>query len=155
MQKKKGWPLQLPATISGLVPLVFSTVKGNNAVHPAPRQQRTDWSSDHSSDEEDEGPSEQLVAAAMSLLHDSTLAGSDGIRDKERQHEPPRNWDTFVQRQLASTSTAATSSKLLAMHDAVPSASARMVYASQVRLYGVLQVRCGLLQHTMYWHITM
>lgn len=149
-QKKKSWPQQLPATMSGLVPFASNTTKGSNVVHPAPRQQHTDWSSDHSSDEEeDQGPSEQLIAAAIYLLQDATLAGTDGVCDQEQQLEPPRNWDTFVQRQLADTFTAAPSSKLLAMHNAVPSASARMVYASQVRLSGVLQGRCGLLRCTM------
>ena len=128
---------QPPAKISGLLPYLPSRAQGSNAVHPAPKQQQTEWSdSDYSSDEEAEAASEQLVAAAMFLLQDSSLArGSAHDAKQLSRPAPARDWDRFVQQQLAHRPVAATSSRLLAMRNAVPSASARLVYASQVN-YG-------------------
>lgn len=135
VERTKSMPHPPPARISGLLPskaqleAPFSHAKGRNAIHPAPM---IDWhSSDHSSDEDDQGPSQQLMAAAISLLQDPTLARADTPR-RQATPNPPRDWDAFVQQQIAVKVRAATSSKLLAMRNAVPNLSSRMVFASQV-----------------------
>ena len=128
-----------PLTVlSGLRPSRVSSVKGSNAVHPVTNQQHIDWSdSEQGSDEEEQGPPELLVVAAMFLLQYSSLAmTTDHYAEKPRSSDclkPACNWDAFVQQQLnAKTITAAPSSKLLAMRTIVPSPSAQMVFASQV-----------------------
>ena len=140
--RTKSLSQPLTTRISGVVPTwaqpetqhlpLRNGGKGRNVVHPAPSQHRTDWhSSDHSSNEEEQEPSDQLVAAAMFLLHDSTLAGAAGAQQQATRWAL-RNWDDLVQQHIAAGVRAAASSKLLAMHRAVPSASSRMVFASQV-----------------------
>lgn len=136
-------PSPLPTRISGLLPtwaeqqapflVVPGGGKGRNAVHPVPVRHMSQWrSSDSSSDEEEQQePSEQLLAAAMFLLHDPTLAVATNA-GWDPPPQPPRNWDSLVQQQVAANFRAAASSKLLAMRNAVPSASSRMVFASQV-----------------------
>ena len=107
------------------------------AVHPIPTWRRTDSSSDLSREDEDEqDPAEDLVAAAMYLLQDSTLAGDTSVprAEQQKQRQPLRDWEGFVQKQLLqSQASVAASAKLLAMRNAVPSHSARLVFASQVR----------------------
>lgn len=143
VERTKSMPQPLTTRISGVVPMwaqpeapfspLRSSGKGRNAVHPAPSQHMTHWhSSDHSSDEEEQAPYEQLVAAAMFLLHDKTLAGATGA-EQQATPQPPRNWDDLVQQHISAGVRAAASSKLLAMRNAVPSVSSRMVFASQVR----------------------
>ena len=137
VDRTKTMPHAPPTKISGLRPTGLDAVppfvpraKGRNSTHPAPI---VDWhSSDHSSDEEEQGPSQQLVAAAMFLLHDPTLAGPD-TPGQQATPSPPRDWEAFVQQLITVKIRAATSSKLLAMRKAVPSPSSRMVFASQVR----------------------
>lgn len=142
VQRTKRVSQPLTTRISGVVPTwaqqetqhspLRNGGKSRNAVYPAPLQHMADWhSSDHSSNEEGQEPSEQLVAAAMFLLHDSTLAGAVGA-EQQATPRPLRNWDDLVQQHFAAGVRAATSSKLLAMRNAVPSASSRMVFASQV-----------------------
>ena len=143
VERTKSVPQPLTTRISGVVPTwaqpktpfsrVRSSGKGRNAVHPVPSQRMTDWhSSDHSSAEEEQAPSARLVAAAMFLLHDKTLAGAAG-EEQQATPQPPRNWDDLVQQHISAGLRTAASSKLLAMRNAVPSASSRMVFASQVR----------------------
>ena len=133
--RTRSIPEQPPVKISGLLPYTPSGAKGSNAVHPAPGQQHADWSfsRDHSSDDEDEVAPQQLVAAAMFLLQDSSLAGASAHDAKQLgTPAPARDWDQFVQQHLDRKGRAAASAKLLAMRNAAPSASARLVYASQV-----------------------
>ena len=142
VERTKSVPHQPTTRISGLMPRQAQLeappggAKGKNVIHPAPSRHMTDWrSSDHSSDEEQDGeqeePSQKLVAAAMFLLHDSTLAGAAGA-GWQATPLPLRNWDDFVQQQIGVNVRAAASSKLLATRNAVPSHSSRMVFASQV-----------------------
>jgi len=106
------------------------------AVHPIPTWRRTDSSSDLSGEEDDEQePPEDLVAAAMYLLQDSMLAGDIAVpkAEQQKQKQPLRDWGEFVQKQLQTQASVVAASKLLAMRNAVPSHSARLVFASQVR----------------------
>ena len=143
VERTKSGPQPLTTRISGVVPAwaehdtpfppLRSSGKGRNAVRPEPSQHMVDChSSDHSSNDGEQGPSEQLVAAAMCLLHDPTLAGAAGA-EQQAPPRPHRNWDDFVQQHIFLSVKAAASSKLLAMRNAVPSASSRLVFASQVR----------------------
>ncbi|DBA79405.1 TPA: hypothetical protein ACH3X2_000050 [Trebouxia sp. C0005] len=105
------------------------------AVHPIPTWRPTDSSSDLSGEDEDEqSPHEDLVAAAMYLLQDSTLGGEHSVpkAEQQTQKQPARDWGQFVQKHLQTQASVAGSSKLLAMRNAVPSHSARLVFASQV-----------------------
>lgn len=123
------------------------------AVHPIHTWRRTDSSSDLSGEDEDEQePPEDLVAAAMHLLQDSTLAGDTSVpkAEQQKQKQPLRDWGEFVQKQLQSQASVAASSKLLAMRNAVPSHSARLVFASQVRQQGEIFLRVN--PRVMYWH---
>jgi hypothetical protein len=106
------------------------------AVHPIPTWRCTDSSIDLSGEDEDEQePPEDLVDAAMHLLQDSALAGDASVpkAEQQKQKQPLRDWGEFVQKQLQTQASVAASSKLLAMRNAVPSHSARLVFASQVR----------------------
>ena len=114
----------------------WSKSRSPAAVHPIPTWCRTDSSSDLSGEEDDEQePPEDLVHAAMHLLQDSTLAGDTSVpkAEQQKQKQPLRDWGEFVQKQLQTQASVAASSKLLAMRNAVPSHSARLVFASQVR----------------------
>ena len=115
----------------------WSKIPNPTAVHPMPSWRHTDSSTDRDSEDEDEEEAPAaLVEAAMLLLQDSTLAGRCSVPEEERakQAVPPRDWEVFVQTQLQTKGSVAASSKLLAMRNAVPSPSARMVFASQVSL---------------------
>ncbi len=106
------------------------------AVHPTPTWRRTDCSRDlRDKDEDEQEPPEDMVAAAMHLLQDTTLAGDAFVpkAEQQKQKQPLRDWGEFVQKQLKTQASVAASSKLLAMRNAVPSYSARLVFASQVR----------------------
>ncbi len=106
----------------------------SNAVHPTPAWRRTASCSDLGGEEDDREPPSELVAAAMCLLQDPTLAEVDVDPRGEQGGlpKPPRDWEDFVQHQLETKASVAASSRLLAMRNAVPSPSARMVFASQV-----------------------
>ena len=100
-----------------------------------------------------------LVEAAMLLLQDSTLAGPCSVPSEEeaKQAVPQRDWEAFVQNQLQAKGSVAASSKLLAMRNAVPSPSARMVFASQVSLSSVCHsiaspMHSGQSQHCVSLH---
>lgn len=106
------------------------------AVHPIPTWRPTDSSSDLSgADEDEQNPPEDLVTAAMYLLQDSTLGGDSSVpkTEQQQQKQPGWDWGELVQRQLQTQASVAASSKLLATRNAVPSHSARLVFASQVR----------------------
>ena len=123
------------------------------AVHPLPTCRPTDSSSDLSGEDEDEqNPAEDLVAAAVYLLQDSTLGGDNSVpkAEQQKQKQPGWDWGEFVQKQLQTQASVAASSKLLAMRNAVPSHSARLVFASQVRKQEPGFSARSL--HIMHWH---
>jgi hypothetical protein len=114
----------------------WSRSRSPAAVHPIPTWRHTDSSSDLSgADEDEQNPPEDLVAAAMYLLQDSTLGGDSPVpkAEQQKQIQPLRDWGEFVQKQLQTQASVVAASKLLAMRNAVPSPSARLVFASQVR----------------------
>ena len=113
----------------------------HNVVHPRPHIDWHQTSADDSGSESEiaDGPRLGVVEAALFMLEDKTLAAG-GKSPEKQQKQPPgvgtvaaQDWDAFVQKCLAGTQKrAAVSFRLLAMRDAVPSASARLVFQSQV-----------------------
>ena len=104
----------------------------NNRVHPMPDLL---WRSTSTSTEDSNGEVKaDLVDAAMFLLENATLAGA--AKPSEQQQTvgalAAKDWTAFVQKCTAAKPRAVASSRLLAMHKAVPNFSARMVFQSQV-----------------------
>ena len=90
----------------------------------------------------------------MHLLHDSTLADPNmnpgNTRGGPTGGQLPINWEELVAKQLQTQSSVAASSRLLAMRNAVPSPSARMVFQSQASLQ---QLRsCSFSMHAFLLH---
>lgn len=106
-----------------------------NKVHPMPDilWRRTN---SKDSDEDDRQCSADLVEAAMGLLEDTTLAGAAKPAEQQQQQSigalAAKDWDAFVGKCTAVKPRAVASSRLLAMRNAVPSPSARVVFQSQV-----------------------
>lgn len=102
-----------------------------NGVHPMPDLL---WRSTSTSSEDSDGNVKaDLVGAAMFLLENAALAGPT----KPSEHQPigalaAKDWTAFVRKCTAAKPRAVASSRLLAMRNAVPSPSARMVFQSQV-----------------------
>ncbi len=109
-----------------------------NKVHPMPDiVWRRTGSSTEDSDEDNKQCSADLVEAAMVLLEDPTLAGATKPAEQQQQQQSvgalaAKDWDAFVGKCTAVKPRAVASSRLLAMRNAVPSPSARMVFQSQV-----------------------
>jgi len=98
---------------------------------------RRTGSSTEDSDEDNKQCSADLVEAAMVLLEDPTLAGATKPAEQQQQQQSvgalaAKDWDAFVGKCTAVKPRAVASSRLLAMRNAVPSPSARMVFQSQV-----------------------
>ena len=129
--------MRVSATLAKALSL-FVPAKGANAVHPSSEWQGQDSFESFSSEEDDSEVPQGLVAAAMYLLHDSTLADPDAgpptTPGTLSRGQLPINWEELVGRQLQTQSSVAASSRLLAMRNAVPSPSARMVFQSQASL---------------------
>lgn len=92
------------------------------------------WRSTSTSTEDSTGDAKaDLVDAAMFLLENAALAGP--IKPSEQQTIgalAAKDWTAFVRKCTAAKPRAFASSRLLAMRNAVPSPSARMVFQSQV-----------------------
>ncbi len=86
------------------------------------------------SEADDQGGSADLVDAAMFLLEDAKLAGAAESPEEEQSAPAARDWGELVEKWAAVKPKAVASSRLLAMRNAVPSPSARMVFQSQVSL---------------------
>ncbi len=99
---------------------------------------RTSSSSSEDSDDDNKAESADLIDAAMFLLKDATLAGATKPSKQQQQQQhtvgtlAAKDWDAFVEKCTAVKPRAVASSRLLAMRNAVPSPSARMVFQSQV-----------------------
>ncbi len=111
-----------------------------NKVHPMPDiAWRYTGTSSQDSDEDNKRCSARLVESAMGLLEDTTLAGATKPAEQQPQQQQSigalaaKDWDAFVGKCTAVKPRAVASSRLLAMRNAVPSPSARMVFQSQVR----------------------
>lgn len=108
-------------------------------VHPMPDIiWRYTGASSEDSDEDAKQCSAGLVEAAMILLEETTLAGAAKPAEQQPQQQSigalaAKDWDAFVGKCTAVKPRAVASSRLLAMRNAVPSPSARMVFQSQVR----------------------
>lgn len=89
------------------------------------------------SDKDDMRCSAGLFEAAMVLLEETTLAGATKPAEQQQQQSvgalAAKDWDAFVGKCTAVKPRAVASSRLLAMRNAVPSPSARMVFQSQVQ----------------------
>ena len=99
---------------------------------------RTSSSSSEHSDDDNKAEWADLIDAAMLLLKDATLAGATKPSLQQQQQQQTvgalaaKDWDAFVEKCTAVKRNTVASSRLLAMRNAVPSPSARMVFQSQV-----------------------
>lgn len=131
-----SWPMPKVRSPFGWFSWLFS--RPLNKVHPMPDiVWRRTGSSTEDSDEDDKQCSADLVEAAMVLLEDPTLAGATKPAEQQQQQQSvgalaAKDWDAFVGKCTAVKPRAVASSRLLAMRNAVPSPSARMVFQSQV-----------------------
>ena len=110
-----------------------------NKVHPMPDVVwRYTGTGSEDSDKDDTRCSAGLFEAAMVLLEETTLAGATKPAEQQQQQSvgalAAKDWDAFVGKCTAVKPRAVASSRLLAMRNAVPSPSARMVFQSQVHL---------------------
>ena len=109
--------------------------KSHNVVHPIPDVEwRRTGSSTGDSDEDDTGSAVHLVDAAMFLLEDTTLAAAAAPSEHQQTvgAAAARDWNACVEKCAVVKPEAVAVSRLLAMRNAVPSPSARMVFQSQV-----------------------
>ena len=134
--------------------LKWTLPKSHNVVHPMPDVKwRRTGSSTGDSDEDDTGSAVHLVDAAMFLLEDTTLAAAAAPSEhQQQQHQQQqsvgaiaaRDWNAYVEKCAVVKPKAVASSRLLAMRNAVPSPSARMVFQSQV---DQSHFTCGVAHH--------
>ena len=125
-----------PSTKALLIPFSWPTLWGrrpHNTVFPTTQQGwRRTSSSTEASDDDSQTDLPELVDAAFFLLEDTTLAGATPSLE-QRPPAMATHWDEVMANCIAPRlPKAAASSKLLAMRNAVPSPSARMVFQSQV-----------------------
>ena len=92
------------------------------------------WRSTSTSTEDSDGDVKaDLVGAAMFLLENAALAGPTKPSEQQTIGAlAAKDWAAFVQKCTGAKPRAVASSRLLAMHKAVPNISARMVFQSQV-----------------------
>ena len=129
---------QVPG-FGGLVKQLSWLKRPHNKVHSVPDivWRRSSSSSSEHSDDDNKAESADLIDAAMLLLKDATLAGATKPSLQQQQQQTvgalaAKDWDAFVEKCTAVKRSTVASSRLLAMRNAVPSPSARMVFQSQV-----------------------
>lgn len=131
---------QVPG-FGGLVKQLSWLKRPHNKIHSMPdtvwRRTSSSSSSEHSDDDDNQAESADLIDAAMLLLKDATLAGATKPSLQQQQQQTvgalaAKDWDAFVEKCTAVKRNTVASSRLLAMRNAVPSPSARMVFQSQV-----------------------